>query len=371
MKYIRILLILSLLALSSACAKEDTKDMVTSDMQADTVLDTMRTQYGLEKKQGIQTEYIYTYSDGSEEYEKMESSFDREKGIWYWNYKDTQDIESEQYNIREQDGDYTYISDEDTGEWIRYMQEEDENGKTTYQYQEEGNIFSYTEENGYLNVKYKTKGTEKLNGKDTLKIEISGDETYSSQQDIADEETQEITRKTVLDDYELTEEAVKSVEGLSEALDQYVSALNGVSDPFTEPFVTTIWIDTQTALPVRAEIVQKMDNLNVSSDSEAMREFEENSWKAYIVQEAFADGLSLDEALREVEKQRPQMEKEIAEEREELELEAQETGEQEDGLIKSTTQKSEYLYGDDCKKIPSAPEKYTEVTQEQYFSGEY
>ena len=66
------------------------------------------------------------------------------------------------------------------------------------------------------------------------------------------------------------------------------------------------------------------------------------------------------------------MEEELEAEKELMEEEGLEEDFDDDAMTQKEVISTEVnLYGDNCRKIEELPEYYTEITQEEYYNGEY
>lgn len=366
-----IVILLTSLALISCGGKESDgeKKALTAKNDPEEVLKAANEQYAKEKMRGSHVTYVYTYMDGSSEEEKMDVSFDVEKGMEQLVYMEGEEGEEEisrRYNVKEKDGYYSYELDPETNAWIRYKQEPDEDGKTTYEVQEEGIVYTFDEKFGYENVKYSNEGEEKFDGKDAIKIKVTGQIGSGS------EEEDEITRESILDDYEITEEAIGYIDGLSEALDKYVEAMNASENSEPMAFETLIWVEAKTHRPLQNKTTVDMGNVSDADVSADMQEFEDNLWKVYSLMSDMDEGLTVEEALENIKKNEPQMEEELKAEKELMEEEGMEEDLDDDAMTQKeviSTERS--VYGDDCREIEELPEYYTEITEEEYYNGEY
>lgn len=367
MKHIKILGILFAMGLlvCTACEKDSKEKVIlTKDTKPEKVLEIVNEQYGRQSRRGSNITYKYTFMDESTQEGKEKNSFDVEKGVLQAVYKEGEEPETRRFITKEDETSYSYERDAQSGEWIRYIQEEDEEGKTTYQYQEEGQLFVYDEEHGYVDVAYSNEGEEELDGEDTIKIRITGKEKTE------EEESTTVTKESILEEYGLEESSIESIEGLSEALDRYVDAINNSAGDNAMNFETYLWADPNSGLPLKIHTMMETGEESGEKTAEQMREFEDNIWKAYILEEEIGNGSSLEEALAAVKEQEPQMEAENEAEREALEEES--AGASEEDMIQKSVEITEHkVYGNECEKIEELPKNYTEVTQEEYFSGEY
>lgn len=351
-----------------ACKSEGKTEPLTADDDPKEVLQAANEQYGKEKVRGSRGTYVYTYMDDSTEKETADVSFDLENGIEQLVYMsgEAEEEVGRTYNVKDGDTFYTYALDMETNAWIRYEQEPDDNGETTYEVQERGADYLYDEASGYKDVTYSNEGEEMLDGKKAIRIKVTGNMGETSE-----EEVETVTRESILKDYEITEEAVGYIEGMSEALDNYVNAMNASENEGTISFETCVWVEADTHRPLKNETVLDMGAVSGAVSLEDMSEFEDNLWKVYNLINDMEEGLSPSEALENIKKQEPEMEKEIQAEKELLAEEGYEDGENDTMEEKSATFTEVKVYGDDCTKIEELPEYYTEITQEEYFNGEF
>ena len=364
---VMLILVASLFLVSCGGKESDgEKKVLTAKDNPEEVLKAANEQYAKEKMRGSHGTYVYTYMDGSSEEEQTDVSFDVEKGIEQLVYTDGEEEISRRYNVKEKNEYYSYELDPETNEWIRYKQDPDEDGKTTYEVQEEGVTYTFDEKFGYENVKYSNEGEEEFDGKDAIKIKVTG------QMGGGQEEEDTITRESIFKDYEITEEAVGYIDGLSEALDKYVAAMNASENSEPMTFETFIWVEAKTHRPLQNKTTVDMGNVSGADVSADMQEFEDNLWKVYSLMSDMDEGLTVDEALENIKKNEPQMEEELEAEKELMEEEGLEEDFDDDAMTQKEVISTEVnLYGDNCRKIEELPEYYTEITQEEYYNGEY
>ncbi len=355
---------IALILLCAACGKEaEKKEKLTGEDAPQKVIEAASRQYGSEKKRGTESVYTFTFMDGSSETEKGSSVFDAEKEMQQVVFEG-EDTAVRRYNVREGTSYYTYELNPETNAWIRYKQEAEEGMPTTYEYQAEGKVFDYDEKYGYANVNYSNEGKDNLKGVSAIKIKMTGEES------VDDGETEDITRESILEEYELTEEVIGYIDGLSEALDRYVEAMNASSMTQPSKYEAYLWVEADTHRPLRIEETITSGDVSSTQTAKDMEEFENNSWKAYNVMADMEEGLSLEEALENVKNSEAEMEAEIAAEKEML---AEETdGASDDDMTqKEVLCVEDFVYGKDCAQMEELPEHYTEITQEEYFNGEY
>lgn len=358
------MLITALLLFCTACGgKTEKKKALTGEDAPEKVIEAANKQYGKEKKRGMETVSTHTFTDGSSETEEMTSAFDAEKEIqqtvYEWGGGSLQ-----KYDVKEEDSCYTYALNPETNAWLRYEQEPEEGMLTAYEYLEEGKAFDFSEACGYTNVSYSNEGEEKIDGVSAVKIRVTGEEKAAA------EETNGITREEILRDCELTEEEIGYIDGLSEALDRYLEAMDMAADVRPARYEIFLWVDADTHRPLKSEETATFENVSDIQPAEAMKEFEENVWKAYQVKSDLEEGFSLAEALENVKNREAEILDEIAAEREMMAGESEEDSE-DSMALKESFSVCEYVYGQDCAQIGELPEHYTEITQEEYRNGEY
>lgn len=346
--------------------KEDQKEeAVTKDSGPEQILEEANRQYGKQKLRGTDCVYTYYYSDGSTEEETGATVFDVEKGMQELVYKKGDTVLSQEFNVKDGDTYYSYAYDSDRDSWIRYRQVPDDNGKTVYEDQEDGDIFVFDEAYGYNNVKY-SKEEEEIDGKKTIKITVTADEAVGR-----DEEDEEMTREDVLSNYGLTEEAVGYIEGLSEELDQYVDAINQAAYGSTTSFENYIWVDAESFMPVKYEAntaFQETETVDEAGE-DPLEAFENHYWKAVMVQDDMDNGMSLSEALEDVKNSEASMQ-EQQEDPEEDGTEEEDAGEDSAEQVSMKSVET-YVYGEDCMKLDELPKEFEEITEDDYMYGEY
>ncbi len=366
------ILIAAMVCVTAACGAKGEEgqggeeEAVTKDSGPEKILEEANSQYGKQSLRGSDCTYTYCYSDGSTQEETGVTVFDAEKGIQQMVYRQGDTVVSQVFNVKDGDAYYTYSYDEEDGSWIRFQQVADDNGETSYQREEDGELFVFQPSYGYDNVKYSQEGEEKINGVDTIKIKVTADEAVSR-----DEEDDGITKEDVLSSYGLTEEAVGYIEGLEEELDQYVQAMNQAAYGSTTSFENTIWVDAQDFIPVKSESVTTFHEVETVDDTgeDPLADFENHYWKAAMVQEDMDNGMSLSEALEDVKNNESGMEEQqkLSEEEQEETQEEEDDEPQQVSMIAAET----YVYGDDCMEIGELPGEYEEITEEDYMYGEY
>lgn len=350
----------------SACKKEEKKEPLTAKDDPKEVLQAANEQYGKETRRGSLGTYVYTYADGSTEEETADVSFDTKKGVEQLVYMSGEEESGRIFHVKDKDAYYTYALDMETNAWIRYEQEPDEDGETTYETQEKGFSYVYDEASGYTDVEYSNEGEETLDGRTAIKILITG-----AMENASEDETEAVTRESILADYEITEEAIGYIDGMSEALDKYVDAMNASGDEEPDTFEASVWVEADTHRPLKSGTVIDTGAESKASASEDISAFEDNLWKVYNLMNDMDEGLSAAEALENIKKQEPEMEAELQAEKEMMEEEGLENGENDTMEEKTVTLTEEKVYGDDCTEIDELPEHYTEITQDEYFNGEY
>lgn len=360
-----ILLVLLMLSAVACGKKEASGSKDATDDSVKEILDEANKKYAEYQLRGTECKYTYLYMDGSSEEETGTSVFDAEKEISHSIYEKNGEISGENFSVKEGDKCYSYAYDVEKKEWVRYEQVPDVNGKTAYQHQLDGELFSYGEE--YENIEYSNEGKEKVEGIDTIKIKITMDDASSN-----DEDFESITKEDVLSDYGLNEEYVNKIDGLAEALDKYVSARNQSAYGVTTHFENYVWVDAEDYTPIKYETKTEFADISEAeqNNEEQMNEFEENCWKAFMLEECMESGMSFDEAMKEIQENEKLMDQDFSEENEEIEedYEAEENMEPEQTGFQSV---EIYRYGNDCVSPGMLPSDYLEITEDDYLYGNY
>lgn len=353
-----------------ACGnKEDSASKDKTDSSAKEILDAANKKYAEYQLKGTECKYTYMYADGSSEEETGATVFDVDNQISYSKYEQNGENSGEYFSVKEGEKYYSYVYDAEKEVWIRYEQSPDEDGKTDFQHQLDGELFLYGEEYGYKNIEYSNEGNETVEGVDTIKIKITMDDTSGSD----DENLESMTKEDVLSDYGLEEEYVNQIEGLAEALDEYVEAINQSAYGVTTHFENYVWVDAKDYTPIKYESNTKFNDYDESGENseEQMYEFEENCWKASMLEECMESGMSYDEAMEEIQENEKYMNQDASDEMEEEWEEDYEMDEDMESEQIGFQSIEIFRYGEDCIVPGSLPVDYKEIDENDYLYGNY
>lgn len=353
-----------------ACQKKESDSVqeVTEKSAPEDILKAANKKYAEYDMKGSECTYTYLFADKTSTVETGKSIIDVNKGICH--QKDEQDgkVTGETFNVKEGNSYYSYAFDPEKDLWVRYEQVPDINGKTTYQHQLDGELFLYGEEYGYRNIEYSNEGKETVEGRDTIKIKVTMEDLPTSE----DSEQSSVTKEDILSDYGVTEEYVKKIDGLWEALEDYVEAMNDSMYGTTTRFENYIWVDANDFTPVKYEGNTSFDDMEEKGEKnqQKMSDFEENCWKAVMLQSDMESGMSFEEAMKNIESSEELMNAEIdGEEDEYIEEDSVEEDTEPEQIGFQTVEI--YRYGKECGSLDPLPSNYKEITEEDYVYGEY
>lgn len=321
-----------------------------------------------ETKKAAETKSVTSYEDGMEDEEHYTCILDEKKGI-IERTAEGEDGEEPLYscfNVKEKGGYGVYVNDELTGrEWKYYKENLDADEESEYEYWLGEFDPFYTEEKGYDNIKYSNEGEDELNGEETVKIKATATVTQESS-----EESEAVTRESVLEDNEWSEEEVKAVPGFSEVLDAYVAASNKEEEPQTIECALTIWVRPEDSAVLKSRSAMNYKGAQDDAAKEGIEAFNNEYWKVDMVHQNVEEGMSPEEAKKELEKELKAMEQpketESAEASgEEFEDEAAEAS----AAVTKVVVTKKIMTGKSCPDMSSLPKKYEEIKQEDYFEG--
>lgn len=309
--------------------------------------------YEEEKLWGSEITTQSYYLDGSQEEQgTMTMVVDNEKGVSQTTTKLGEKIIFDSFTEKKGEEVYYYVQEEGK-DWIRYKTEKEEEAS------EDGLIYS---NDYYTDVKYTNEGEEKLDGVDTVKIKATAVQETGDGEPVT-------TREEVIAENNWSEEAVAAVEGFSEMLDAYVDAQNALTSSGNSTCEYLIWVDVNTHRPVKSQETSFMEHTDDSALDETEDAMWDASWEVSVIANNMAEGMSLEEAKEIVEIDRADIEADMAALKEEK---AESEGESEDEKVQDKYVMTEkVLLGKDCPKLGELPEKYKEITQEQYMNGDY
>lgn len=307
---------------------------------------------------GSETERVYQYDNEAEETEIVSVVFDKKNGIRQEITEYEMGFSAETFNVKEKDGYYVYVQDgEEEGSWVRYK--EDEDAETDYEYYEKGIDFSFDKEEGFENVKYSNEGEEDLDGKKAIKIKITADVLSVSEED---EESEEITRKDILEENGWTEDEVALVDGFSEILDNYVKAANETGSDEPIKYEQYVWVDASEHTILQNQTNTIMGEAQESASNEAFEAFNNAYWQMDMVHSNLEEGMSKEEVVEMLKEEKAAMEEESEDE----------WGDEEEYPNQTAEISTEcFLTKDECPDLDEVPQEYEEMTEEEYYSGIY
>ncbi len=184
------------------------------------------------------------------------------------------------------------------------------------------------------------------------------------------EESEAVTRESVLEDNEWSEEEVKAVPGFSEILDAYVAASNKEEEPQTIECALTIWVRPEDSAVLKSRSAMNYKGAQDDAAKKGIEAFNNEYWKVDMVHQNVEEGMSPEEAKKELEKELKAIEQpketESAEASgEEFEDEAAE----ESAAVTKVVVTKKIMTGKSCPDMSSLPKKYEEIKQEDYFEG--
>lgn len=346
-----ILILLTVVISMNGCGKSK----LSKDDDPQEVLETATKLFAKRSVRGSEKQKIYYYTDDTEEYENSEILFDTEKGIRQEKIVYELGFSYITFNVKEKNEYYVYIQNGDEEDsWIRYK-EEAETEDTNYEQLKQGIDFSYTTEEGYSNVKYSNEGKEKLGQTETIKIKITAEMQLDSS-----EQSEEMSREDVMEEYQWSEEEVALVDGFSEILDDYVEACNENNRQENIQYQQYVWVDRNTREIVQ---IQKktiyMDEKTEDSikEQEKINTFENNSWKVDMVHNDLEAGISKEEILNML-----QEAIDMLENNEEYEGEVENIS-----YLKKEVETEVFLSEEEFPDWYELPEYYEELSEEEYY----
>lgn len=319
----------------------------------------------------IQT--VYSYDDGTEETEFYTSIYDTKKNIIERVSKDEDEEETiyHTFNVKEKDGYGVYVNDELTDNvWKYYKEDIEDNEDSEYEYQAEEFDLPYTEEKGYSDITYSNEGEEELNGTNTVKIKVTANQVYDS----GEESAEEITKESVMEEYEWNEEDVALVDGFSDILDNYVTASKESEKETTVKCVLTVWISTDSHTIMKSRSAMDVSSAQSEESKAAIETFNEESWKVDMVHQDIEDGMTKEEAKKDLEDELEAMENpdaQVSDEEASGEEFDEDEGTDEYAEITKVAVTKKILTGEDCPEMSELPKDYEEISQDEYFNGNF
>lgn len=346
---------------------------VSKDESPEDIFNEAYEKFNKESVKAAEIQTVYSYDDGTEETENYTNIYDTKKDIVERISTDEEEEETifHTFNVKEKDGYGVYVNDELTdNEWKYYKEEVEEDDESEYEYQVNAFDLAYTEENGYSDISYSNEGEEELNGVKAVKIKVKANQLY----DTGLESVEETTRESVMEEYEWSEDEVALVDGFSEILDDYVTATKESEGETTVKCVLTVWISSDDHTILKSRNAMDIGSAQSDEAKAAIEAFNEESWKVDMIHQDIEDGMTKEEAKKDLEDELGEMENpDAAVSDEEASGEEYDEGEGTDEYAEitkvSTTMK--ILTGDECPEIGELPKEYEKISQEDYFYGDF
>lgn len=368
------LAVITAVSMMGCSSKSSEKVAVTAQDDPQKVLEEAMKKLEKEEIKAAETKNVSTYSDGMEEEEYYTCIIDTKKNIIERISTDQDEDETlyDCFNVKENDGYSVYVKDELSGdEWVRYMEELEDDQQSEYEYWMDEFAPDYSEENGYSNIKYSNEGEDELNGEKTIRIKVTADMAYDS----GEVSAEEITRESVLDEYGWTEEEVALVDGFSEILDDYIAATKESEGETTVKCALTVWVSAEENIILKTRSAIKLDSAQSEEVKEALNAFDEDYWKVDLIHANIADGMTKEEAKAFLEEELDSMDHPEEEDVVDAEASSDEAGEdileeEEDyAEITMVVVTKKIMTGENCPEMNALPEDYEEITQSEYFEG--
>lgn len=369
-KVVLSLLILNIVVLNIGCSSKQENSSSTDEatLTNQELLQTALDNFNAEEIRGTTTVYTTTYEDGTSLSETENIYYDSTKNIIESSYLSSGEELKKTFLVKDNDSVYCYEKDSSyNNEWVKFLENADENNETTFDYMLAEFDYSFSEENGYSDVVITNEGNESLNGNDTIKLKITAIPDYALD---SDENTasnsDSVTRADIINEFEWSEESVNAVDGFSEILDRYVTYLNNSennddsSETSAEEYI--IWIDKEASRILQLQCTFSLEE-TVTADNNVEDEFWDNSWKVDWIQEDIESGLSVEEAKEILELEGELVAEQLANDDDDESL--SEAG----ATAKTVVYIKTYVIGDQCPAIDALPTNYTETTHEDYYNG--
>lgn len=367
------IIILAIAVTASMCGcseKTSSKKEATKDDNPEEIFKEAIEKLDKATHKAIETKSVTSYDDETEEEEHYTCILDTKKNIIErTSENETGAADYHCFNVKEKKGYGVYINDQLTdGKWKYYAEELEEDEQSEYEYWLGEFSPAYTEEKGYSNIKFSNEGEDELNGVKTVKIKVTADEAYDTGEELAEE----ITRESVLKDYEWSEEEVGLVDGFSDILDAYVAASNQSVGETTVKAALTVWIDVKEHTMLKSRSATKIDSAQDDSVKKALETFNDEYWKVDMIHQNMEEGMSAEEAKKILEEDLESMEEpaETAGDAEEAGEEFdEEEGTGEFAAVIMIVDTKKIMTGKDCPEMGELPKDYDEIKQEEYFEG--
>ncbi len=200
-----IILLMAVTAVIFGCSENtSSKKEVTKEDDPEMIFKEAVEKLEKETKKAIETESVTSYDNEMEDEEVYTCIIDTKKNIVERISEDvSEEADYYYFNVKEKDGYGVYVNDRLTdGKWKHYKEELEGGDESEYEYWLGEFNPAYTEEKGYSNIVFSNEGEDELNGVKTVKIKVTADEAYDTGEELAEE----MTRKSVLEEYEWSEE---------------------------------------------------------------------------------------------------------------------------------------------------------------------
>lgn len=367
---IMLLTIAMVISMFGCSGKTSSKKEVTKEDDPEKIFEEAVKKLDKETNKAITTKSVTSYDDGTEETEYYTCILDTKKNIVERTSADGQETEMSYhfFNVKEKGGYGVYVNDSLTdGEWKYYKEELEGDDGSEYEYWLTEFDPAYTEEKGYSNIKFSNEGEDELNGVKTIKIKVTADEAY----DTGEEMVGDVTRESVLKEYEWSEEEIKLVDGFSDILDGYVAASNQSVGETTVQSVLTVWIDAKEGTLLKSRSAANIGGAQDDASKEALQTFNDECWKVDMIHQNIEEGMSPEEAKKALEDDLKAMEEpvETAGNAEEAGEEFDEDDMEEYAAVTKTVVTKKIMTGKDCPEMSGLPKDYEEIKQAEYFES--
>ncbi len=370
------IIILIIAAAASMCGcsgKETPKKEITKEDEPEKILKEALKKLDKEEHKAIESKSVTYYDNETQEEEYYTCIYDAKKKIVERKSQDEDETGTVYhcFNVKEKKGYGVYVKDGLTdGKWKYYKENLDSDEESEFEYWLSEFDPSYTEEKGYSNIKFSNEGEDELNGVKTIRIKVTADEAYDS----GERTEEDMTRKSVLDEYGWSEEEIKLVDGFSDILDNYVAASNESVGETTVKAALTVWVDAKERTILKSRSATKIDSAQDDASKKALDVFNNEYWKIDMIHQSIVDGMTPEEAKASLESDLKAMEQP-----EEISGDAQEAGEEfseedemdEFAAVTKTVVTKKIMSGKNCPEMGELPKDYEEIKQEEYFEGDF
>lgn len=359
------------LSMLGCSGKESPKKKAAGEESPEKIFAEAMEKFDKETNKAMETKSVTSYSDETEEEEYYTCIFDGKKNIVERISKDEDETGTVYhcFNVKEKDGFGVYVNDGLTGgKWKYYKEELEEDAESEYEYWLREFSPAYTEENGYSNIKFSNEGEDELNGTEAVKIKVTADAAY----DTGERNEEDITRESVLSEYEWSEEEVGLVEGFSDVLDAYVAASNASVGETTVKSVLTVWVDKEDHTLLKTRSATDIASAQDEESKKAINTFNNEYWKVDMIHMNMEDGMSGKEAKKALEDDLKAMEQ-PKENANDAEAAGEEFGD-EDGMeefasVSKVVVTKKVMAGKDCPEMGELPKDAEKIKQAEYFEG--